>query len=174
MALNAALLGKAYPALHYEVGREKLREFAGAVGEAAPVYHDVDVARAAGFADLPAVPTFPVVLSMRAGQAAYADPELGVDYSRVVHGEQEFTYTRPVVAGDRLVATPTVVGIRSRGLHETLTIETAIATEDGEPVCSARSTVVIRGQAPVPFVPRGGAVAAAEAAGAPVPAGEPR
>jgi acyl dehydratase len=167
VALNAALLGKAYPPLHYEVGREKLREFAVAVGETDPLYHDLAVARAAGLPDLPAVPTFPVVLSMRAGRAAYDDPELGVDYSRLVHGEQEFSYERPVLAGDRLVATPTVVGIRSRGRHETLTIETAITTEAGEPVCTARSMVVIRGADPVP---EGQAVAA----GAAVPAGEPR
>jgi acyl dehydratase len=169
VALNAALLGKAYPSLHYEVGREKLREFAVAVGETDPLYHDLAVARAAGFPDLPAVPTFPVVLSMRAGRAAYDDPELGVDYSRLVHGEQEFSYQRPVMAGDSLVATPTVVGIRSRGRHETLTIETAITTEAGELVCTARSMVVIRGADPVP---EGQAVAAAEAVGAPVPAGE--
>jgi len=167
VALNAALLGKAYPPLHYEVGREKLREFAVAVGETDPLYHDLVVARAAGFPDLPAVPTFPVVLSMRAGRAAYDDPELGVDYGRLVHGEQEFSYERPVLAGDRLVATPTVVAIRSRGRHETLTIETAITTEAGEPVCTARSMVVIRGADPVP---EGQAVAA----GAAVPAGEPR
>jgi acyl dehydratase len=174
VALNAALLGKAYPSLHYEVGREKLREFAAAVGETDPLYHDLGTARAAGFADLPAVPTFPVVLSLRAATAAYEDPELGVDFARVVHGEQEFTYERPVVAGDRLTATPTVVDVRSRGRsrgrHETLTIETSIRTEDGEAVCTARSTVVIRGAEPPP---EGQAVAAAEAAGAPVPAGEP-
>jgi acyl dehydratase len=167
VALNAALLGKAYPPLHYEVGREKLREFAVAVGETDPLYHDLAVARAAGFPDLPAVPTFPVVLSMRAGRAAYDDPELGVDYSRLVHGEQEFSYERPVLAGDRLVATPTVVAIRSRGRHETLTIETAITTEAGEPVCTARSMVVIRGAEPV-------AEGQAVADGAPVPAGELR
>jgi acyl dehydratase len=171
VALNAALLGKAYPPLRYEVGREKLREFAAAVGETDPLYHDVDVARAAGFGDLPAVPTFPVVLSMRAGAVAYEDPELGVDFSRVVHGEQEFTYERPVIAGDRLVATPTVVGIRSRGRHETLTVETSISTEDGAPVCTARSMVVIRGAEAAP-IGEGTAVAAAEAAGAPVPVGE--
>jgi acyl dehydratase len=150
VALNAALVGKAYPSLHYEVGREKLREFALAVGETDPLYHDPAAARSAGLPDLPAVPTFPVVLSLRAAKAAYQDPELGVDYARVVHGEQELTYERPVLAGDRLVATPTVVGIRSRGLHETLTVETSIRTEDGEPVCTARSTVVIRGDAPAP------------------------
>jgi acyl dehydratase len=108
---------------------------------------------------------------MRAGAVAYEDPELGVDFSRVVHGEQEFTYERPVIAGDRLVATPTVVGIRSRGRHETLTVETSISTEDGAPVCTARSMVVIRGAEAAP-VGEGTAVAAAEAAGAPVPVGE--
>ena len=94
MPLNQALVGKAYPAISYEVGREKLREFAIAVGETDPIYHDEAAARAAGHPDLPAVPTFAVVLSLRAGQVVYGDPDLGLDYSRVVHGEQEFVYHR--------------------------------------------------------------------------------
>ena len=105
MPLNQALVGKAYPAVRYEVGREKLREFAIAVGETDPIYHDEAAARAAGHPDIPAVPTFAVVLSFRAGQVVYGDPELGLDYSRVVHGEQEFVHHRPIRAGDRLLAT---------------------------------------------------------------------
>jgi hypothetical protein len=146
--LNPDLLGRSYPPVRYEVGVEKLREFATAVGETGALYHDSEAARAAGLPALPAVPTFAVVLSARAGQIVYDDPELGLDFSRVVHGEQSFEYDRPILAGDRLVATGRIAGIRSRGLHETLTVETVIETESGEPVCRTSSTIVIRGAAP--------------------------
>jgi acyl dehydratase len=145
MPLNAALVGKAYPSVRYEVGREKLREFAHAVGETDPVYHDEDAAKAAGHPDIPAVPTFPIVVSGRASRALHDDAELGLDYSRVVHGEQEFTYARPVHAGDRLVATPRIARIAPIGRHEMLVIETTIDSEDGTRVCTAKATLVVRG-----------------------------
>jgi acyl dehydratase len=148
MALNPALVGKAYPAISYEVGREKLREFAVAVGETDPVYHDEAAARAAGHPDLPAVPTFAVVLSMRAGQLVYGDPDLGLDYSRVVHGEQEFVYHRPIRAGDRLLASGKVAAAEAKGRHELLILETQVTTEAGEPVCTVRATLLSRGTAP--------------------------
>ena len=144
MALNLELVGKEYPPLCYEVGREKLREFAHALGEEAALYHDEEVAHAAGFPDLPAVPTFAVVISFQAGQAAYDDPELGLDYSRVVHGEQELDYERPLCAGDRVVATTRVAAATARGRHELLTLETRIRTEAGDPVCTTRSTLIVR------------------------------
>jgi acyl dehydratase len=147
MPLNQALVGKEYPAIHYEVGREKLREFALAVDEHDPVYHDEAAARAAGHPDIPAVPTFPVVLSFKAGALVYADPDLGLDYSRVVHGEQQFVYQRPIRAGDRLVAVGQVAGAETKGSHELLTIKTTIATEAGEPVCEATSLLISRGTA---------------------------
>jgi acyl dehydratase len=145
MPLNQSLVGKEYPPIRYEVGREKLREFAVALGETDPVYHDEQAARAAGHPDLPAVPTFPVVISFRAGAMVNGDPELGLDYSRVVHGEQAFTYRRPVRAGDRLLATSRAAAIETKGRHELLTIATRIGTEDGEPVCEATSLLISRG-----------------------------
>jgi acyl dehydratase len=150
MPLNQALVGKEYPPIHYEVGREKLREFALAVGEHDPVYHDEAAARAAGHPDIPAVPTFPVVLSFKAGALVYADPDLGLDYSRVVHGEQQFVYERPIRAGDRLVAVGQVAGAEAKGSHELLTIKTTITTEAGEPVCEATSLLISRGTARPP------------------------
>jgi acyl dehydratase len=148
MPLNQALVGKEYPPVPYEVGREKLREFASAVGEHDPLYHDQEAAKQAGHPDIPAVPTFAVVLSMRAGQLVYGDPDLGLDYSRVVHGEQEFIHQRPIRAGDRLLATGKVAAVETKGRHELLTIETRVTTEDGEPVCTVRSTALSRGTAP--------------------------
>jgi acyl dehydratase len=143
--MNAALVGKSYPPARYEVGREKLREFAAAVGETNPIYHDEAAAAAAGHPDLPAVPTFPVVISSRASRAIHDDADLGLDYSRVVHGEQEFTYERPVYAGDRLVATARIGRVAPLGRHEMLVIETTIDSEDGARVCTAISTLVVRG-----------------------------
>jgi acyl dehydratase len=98
------------------------------------------------------VPTFAVVLSLRAGQVVYGDPQLGLDYSRVVHGEQEFVYHRPIRAGDRLLATGKVAAVEAKGRHELLTLETEVTTEDGEPVCTVRAMLLSRGTAP----PRGG------------------
>jgi acyl dehydratase len=147
MPLNQSLVGKEYPPIRYEVGREKLREFAIAVGETDPVYHDEQAARAAGHPDLPAVPTFPVVLGFRAGAAVTGDPELGLDYSRVVHGEQGFAYRRPPRAGDLLLAAARVAAIESKGRHELLTIATDVTTEAGEPVCQATSLLISRGTA---------------------------
>ena len=161
MPLNQALVGKEYPPIRYEVGREKLREFAESVGETDPIYHDEEAARAAGHPDIPAVPTFPIVLSLRVGQKVYDDPELGLDYSRVVHSEQEFSYHRPIFAGDRLLAAGRVASVEVKGRHELLAIETQVTTEAGEPVCSAMVTLISRGTAPR----RGGA--AEGGAGAP-------
>jgi acyl dehydratase len=146
--LNQALVGKEYPPVRYEVGREKLREFAVAVGETDPIYHDEEAARAAGHPDIPAVPTFPTVLTMRASLAIHGDSELGLDYSRVVHGEQEFAYHRPIRAGDRLLAVAKVASAEPKGRHELLTIQTEVTTEAGEAVCTVTATLLSRGTAP--------------------------
>ncbi len=148
MPLNQSLIGKEYPPVAYEVGREKLREFAAAVGETDPVFHDEEAARAAGHPDIVAAPTFPVVVSLKAAAVLHGDPDLGLDYSRVVHGEQEFSYQRPIVAGDRLLARSRVAAAEARGRHELLTIETRVTTEDGDPVCSVRNVLLSRGTAP--------------------------
>ena len=122
MALDQSFVGRKYPPTEpYEVGREKIREFADAIGDPNPAYRDADAARALGHPDVIAPPTFPVVLSMRASAQVVADPELGLDYSRVVHGEQRFVYSRPVRAGDRLTVTVTVESIRSAAGNDLLT-----------------------------------------------------
>src|SRR5919204_106451 len=95
--------------------------------------------------DRPAVPTFPIILSMRASGAIHGDPELGLDYSRDVHGEQEFVYHQPIHAGDRLVAVAKVASAEPKGRHELLTLETEVTNEAGEPVCTIRGTLLSRG-----------------------------
>jgi acyl dehydratase len=148
VALNADYLGKVYPASPpYEVGREKVREFATAIGDMNPAYHDVEHARSLGHRDLVAPPTFPFVITMRAMAVAMFDPGLGLDYSRVVHGEQRFAYTRPVTAGDSLVVVTTIENIRVAAGNDILTTRSEVSTEDGEAVVTAWSVTVARGTA---------------------------
>ena len=148
MALDQSFVGRTYPPTPpYEVGREKIREFADAIGDANPVYRDPEAARALGHPDVIAPPTFGIVLSMTAGRQVIADPELGLDYSRVVHGEQRFVITRPIRAGDRLTVTVTVENIRAAAGNDMITTRGDVATVDGEPVFTAYSTLVARGTA---------------------------
>ena len=146
MTLDRALVGRSYPpSAVYEVGRAKIAEFAAAVGATDPVHTDAEAARAAGHADVIAPPTFAIVVSLEAAMAVLQDPDVGLDYSRVVHGEQKFAHHRPVRAGDRLVATTTIDAARTVAGNDLLTARVDLATEDGEPVCTSTSMLVARG-----------------------------
>ena len=146
MALDRELVGRSYPpSAVYEVGRAKIAEFAGAIGADDPVHADADAARATGHPDVIAPPTFAIVVSLEAAFVVLNDPEVSLDYSRVVHGEQKFIHHRPIRAGDRLVATTTIDAVRSVAGNDLLTTRVDLATEDGEPVCTATSMLVARG-----------------------------
>jgi acyl dehydratase len=148
MALDRDLVGRSYPpSAVYEVGRGKIAEFATAIGADDPVHRDPDAARAAGYRDVIAPPTFAIALTLEAANVVLGDPDVSLDYSRVVHGEQRFTHHRPMCAGDRLVATTTIEAVRSIGGNDLLTTRVDVATEDGEPVCAATSMLVARGGA---------------------------
>jgi acyl dehydratase len=147
MALDTSFIGRTYPPTEpYEVGREKIREFALAIGDHNPAYHDVDAAKALGHPDVIAPPTFPVLLSHLASRQLPTNPALGVNFGRVVHGEQRFVYTRPVRPGDRLVAVLTVDNIREGGGHDIINVRSEVSTVDGEPVVTVYSTTVVRGE----------------------------
>jgi len=146
MALNPDFVGRTYPpAPAYLVGREKVREFARAVQSTNPLNFDVEAARAGGYSDIVAPPTFAISLSMDAAQAVVLDPELGLDYTRVVHGDQRFEYSRPIVAGDELVCKVTIDAIRSAAGNDMLTTRADIATVAGEHVVTSYSILVARG-----------------------------
>jgi acyl dehydratase len=149
--LDSSFIGRSFPPTEaYEVGREKIREFADAIRDPNPVYRDPDAAKALGHPDVIAPPTFAIVLSMKASGQVVADPALGLDYSKVVHGEQRFSYRRPIRAGDRLVVVVTVENVRSAAGNDILTTKGDISTVDGELVVTAYSTLVARGTAPTP------------------------
>jgi acyl dehydratase len=146
MPLDSSFIGRTYPAAEvYEVGREKIREFAEAIGDANAIYRNPAAARRAGHADVVAPPTFPIVITARIGEQVIFDPELGLDYARVVHGAQRFVVTRPVRAGDRLIGVLTVDNIQSVAGNDLISTRTDISTENGEPVVTAYATLVARG-----------------------------
>jgi acyl dehydratase len=146
MALDRELVGRSYPpSAVYEVGRAKLAEFAAAIGSDDAVHTDPVAARAAGYPDVIAPPTFAITVTLAAAMVVLDDPDVGIDYSRVVHGEQRFVAARPVRAGDVLTVSVTVESIRSAGGHDMVTSRSDVATVEGEHVVSAYSTLVVRG-----------------------------
>jgi len=145
MALDQSFVGRSYPpTAPYEVGREKIREFAEAVGDPNPVYTDPAAAGALGHPDVIAPPTFAFAITYKAAGAVVSDPELGLDYSRVVHGDQRFAYTRPVRAGDRLSVTSTIETIKSLAGNDVIDIRGEVHDAAGEHVVTAWTKLVAR------------------------------
>jgi acyl dehydratase len=148
MPVDASYIGRVYPpTAPYEVGREKIREFADAANDPNPVYRDRAAAQALGYPDVIAPPTFPIILTLKAGHQVITDPDFGIDYSRVVHGEQRFVHHRPITAGDVLQVVVTVDDIRVAGGNDLVNTRAEVSTVDGEPVVTAHSTIVARGTA---------------------------
>lgn len=149
MPLNKTLVGREFPASDsYEVTASSIAEFADAIGDPNPVFRDEGAATAAGHSGVIAPPTYLTKLTFLYSPQIVLDPELGLNYALVVHGEQEFELLRPIRAGDTLVGRPRIASITARGRNEFLVTEASIETAEGEQVAIARSTIVSRGTAP--------------------------
>lgn len=145
MPVKTEAIGKTYPPAVYAVGREKIKEYAAAVGETNPIHLDPDAARAAGYGDVVAPPMFAVVYSAPAMGPAIMDPEVGINLPAMVHGGQEFAWGRPVVAGDEITTTASVKEIYERDGRGFYVFETTSTNQDGETVCSGTWTNIVRG-----------------------------
>ncbi|MFF4604186.1 MaoC family dehydratase N-terminal domain-containing protein [Streptomyces sp. NPDC001339] len=145
MALDQSFVGRTYPpTTPYEVGREKIREFAEAIGDTNPAYTDAEAAKALGHPDVIAPPTFVFAITFAAAGEVVADPQLGLDYGRMVHGDQKFAYTRPVRSGDRLTVTSTIEAIKSMAGNDIIDIRGEVHDEAGEHVVTAFTKLVVR------------------------------
>jgi acyl dehydratase len=150
MPLNRAYIGRSFEAAGtFEVSREHIRRFADAIGDSNAVYRDPAAAKAAGHPDVVAPPTFltTVGLSLRNVNGPLDDPDLGLDFGQVVHGEQRYVHHRPVRPGDVLTATTTIDDIRAVGRNEIMSMRIEIRTVEGETVCTAHNVIVSRGTA---------------------------
>ncbi len=145
MAPSTQAIGKSYDPVTYAVGREKIREYAAAVGETNALHLDVEAARAAGFADVVAPPMFAVVYSAPSVAPAIFDPEVGMNFAMMVHGGQEFRWGPLVVAGDEITTTTTVKDISERGAMSFFVFESVSKNEREETVCTGTWTNIVRG-----------------------------
>jgi len=146
MPVNPELVGRAFPPTDpYLVGREKVREFARAVFADDPQHHDPAAAAALGYADVVAPPTFAMVVQDRTLQQLLAEPDSGIELSRVLHAEQRFRYSRPIIAGDELTAQLSVTGLRSMGGGAMVTSDAEITDAAGAHVVTATSILLVGG-----------------------------
>ncbi len=145
MPVNTKAIGKKYEPVLYAVGREKIKEYARAVGETNPVHLDVDAARAAGYADVVAPPMFAVVYSAPSVGPPIFDPEIELNFAMMVHGGQEFVWGPPVVAGDEITTTASVKDISERDGRGYYVFESISTNQRGEQVCRGTWTNIVRG-----------------------------
>ncbi|MGX1702795.1 FAS1-like dehydratase domain-containing protein [Microbacterium sp. NPDC055357] len=144
MPVNPELVGREFPpTTPYLVGREKVREFARAVFADDAAYVDPTAARALGYADVIAPPTFAMVVQDLTLQQLLAEPDSGIELSRVLHAEQRFAYSRPIVAGDELTAQLAITGIRTLGANAMVTSDATITDADGDHVVTATSVLLV-------------------------------
>jgi acyl dehydratase len=138
VALDESVIGRSYPPTQpYEVSAAKIKEFADAIGDPNPRYREAKAL---------APPTFATIVNIPAIMAIVQDPDLGLDYSRLVHADQAFTHHRPIVAGDQLVITAHIDGVLSRAGNDMVTARSEIVTVDGEAVSTTVATLVFRGE----------------------------
>jgi acyl dehydratase len=145
MPVSTEAVGKEYPTVDYEVGREKIREYASAVGEESPVHSDREAARGAGFRDVVAPPMFAVVYSAPAVGPAVFDPEVGINFAAMVHGGQEFVWGEPVCAGDTITTTAKVREIYEKDGRGFYVFESRSINQNGDEVVRGTWTNIVRG-----------------------------
>ncbi len=146
--MNPDLVGRVFaPTKPYLVGREKVREFARAVFASDPKNVDVEAAAAAGYPDVVAPPTFAIVVQELTLAQLLAQDDAGIELTHVVHGEQRFDYSRPIVAGDELTAQLNVTSVKTLGGNAMVTAESVVTDAAGEHVVTAVSVLVVRGDA---------------------------
>jgi acyl dehydratase len=145
MPVNANAIGKTYEPVLYAVGREKIKEYARAVGETNPVHLDEQAARAAGYADVVAPPMFAVVFSAPSVGPPIFDPEIELNFAMMVHGGQEFVWGPPVVAGDEITTTTNVKDISEQDGRGYYVFESISTNQRGEQVCRGTWTNIVRG-----------------------------
>jgi acyl dehydratase len=137
-------VGKKFAPFEYEVGREKIREYANAVGETNPIYFDRGAAREAGFRDVAAPPMFAVVYSAGSVGPPIFDPEIGIDFMRMVHGGQEFVWGEPVCAGDTVTTTTTFKDFSEKDGRKFYVFESVSKNQDGAEVVRGTWTNIVR------------------------------
>jgi acyl dehydratase len=145
MPVKTEAIGKTYDPVTYTVGREKIREYASAIGAENPVHFDADAAKPAGFRDIVAPPMFCVVYSSRSVGPAVVDPDVGINFATMVHGGQVFEWGEPVCAGDEITTITKVTEIYEKGGKGFYVFESVSSNQDGDETVRGTWTNIVRG-----------------------------
>ncbi|HSK49229.1 MAG TPA: MaoC family dehydratase N-terminal domain-containing protein [Solirubrobacterales bacterium] len=145
MALKTDAVGKEWPGATYQVGREKIKEYANALGLDNQVHLDVEAARAAGFRDVVAPPMFAVVYSSPAMAPAILDPEVALNFAAMVHGGQAFEWGEPACSGDEIMTSTKCLSIEEKDGKGFYVFETDSVNQDGAQVVRGTWTLIVRG-----------------------------
>jgi acyl dehydratase len=145
VSVKTKAIGKEWPAASFEVEAARIEQYASAVGEKNPVYHDAEAAKAAGFRDLVAPPMFCVVYSAPALGPAILDPEVGINVPAMVHGGQEFEWGEPVCAGDTITTAATCKEIYEKDGRGFYVFESVSTNQDGKETVRGKWTDIVRG-----------------------------
>ena len=145
MALKTDAVGKEWPGTTYQAGREKIKEYATALGIENPVHFEVEAARAAGFRDVVAPPMFAVVYSGPALGPVLFDPDVAMNFAAMVHGGQEFAWDEPACSGDEITTSTKCLSIEERDGKGFYVFETNSVNQDGAQVARGTWTLIVRG-----------------------------
>jgi acyl dehydratase len=143
--IDKKFVGKEYPAKEYEIGREKMKEYAAALSDMNPYYHDKEFGKRSKYGDNIAPPSFAAVYNLMGCADMFFDPELKLNMAMLVHGEQEFEFIKPVKPGDQITTTGKIVDIMQKGSNDLVVFEARSVNQDGDLVTIGRATFVIRG-----------------------------
>jgi len=145
MAIRTDAAGKEWPATTYEIGKEKIGEYARVLGIENPVHFDREAARAAGFRDVVAPPMFVVVYASPAVGQALFDDEVGMNFAAMVHGGQEFEWDEPAVVDDEITTSAKCLEIFEKDGKGFYVFETNSVNQNGDQVVRGTWTNIVRG-----------------------------
>jgi len=143
--IDHRFIGKTYGPIRYEVGREKMKEYAAAAKDWRPIFHDEKFASQTKYGDVIAMPNFAAVYALRGAGMMLVDPEIKLNLAMLVHGAQEFEWFTVVKPNDVITETGKVADIYEKGNLDFIVYESEARNQDGELVCRARATFIIRG-----------------------------
>jgi acyl dehydratase len=143
--IDHKFIGKEYPTTVYEIGREKMKEYANAINDPSPYYVEKEFGEKSGHRDNIAPPLFASVYNLMGCANMFMDPELKINFAMLVHGEQEFEWLKPVKPGDVITTTGKIADIAEKGNNDVVVYEARSTNQDGEAVTVGRATFVIRG-----------------------------
>jgi acyl dehydratase len=144
MAVDAKYIGREYGPLTYEIGKEKIKEYAKAIKNEDPHYMDEDFAKNTKYGGIIAPPTFAVVYAGMLAEPFFFDRELDLNLFMLVHGEQEFEFFEVVRSGDVITSKGKIINIDNKEKLDVVTLEGTSVNQDGKLVCKAVFTFVIR------------------------------